>query len=76
MTMTNSQIKILNRINQNLQRGDLKVISEKTNKRPEYVSRVLNPFNPAYSETVINEAVKIVTEREQGQKKILEKLPA
>lgn len=74
--MTNSQIKILNRVNENLQRGDIKVISEKTKKRREYVGRVLNPFNPAYDENVIAEAVSIVTSREQNRKRILEKLPA
>ncbi len=74
--MTTSQKRAINKVNENLERGDLKIIAEKTGKRPEYVSRVLNPFNPAYDEAVVAEAVLFVAQREQDRNKILEKLPA
>jgi hypothetical protein len=72
--MNSRQIDILNRINEAIERGDIKAIAKETTMSREYVGRVLNPFNPIYNQQVINAALKLITDREVADRKILRKL--
>ena len=74
MALTETQIKILEGIQANLRKGDVKEITQKTGLSREYVSRVLNLSNDFFNEDVVNEAVKIISAREQFNKKLLNKL--
>jgi len=74
--MTTSQIKTVNKINESIEHGDIKVIAEKSGKSREYVGRVLNPFNASYDDEVVAQAILIVAHREQGRKKMLKRLTA
>lgn len=74
MPLTETQIKILEGIQDNLRKGDVKEITQKTGLSREYVGRVLNLNNDFFNEDVVNEAVKIISAREQFNKKLLSKL--
>lgn len=74
MPLTETQIKILEGIQANLRKGDVKEITQKTGLSREYVGRVLNLSNDFFNEDVVNEAVKIISAREQFNKKLLSKL--
>ncbi len=76
MALTKNQLKLLQRISARLVRGDIKNIAQKTGKTREYVGRVLNASSETYFLPVVNEAVKIISEREQNAKKLLEKVVA
>ena len=75
MALSDSQREILQRINKNLEYGDITAIAEKLGKTRVYVSGVLNPETRPYNDEVVNAAVKLIAEREQGRKKMLDKLP-
>jgi len=72
--MNDSQIKILNKINQGLKHGDKKILARKAKRSQDFVGRVLNPFNPAYDEAVVKEAVKILKFREKETRNLLQEL--
>lgn len=74
MNLTNNQIQILTSIKAKLVWGDLKAIAEKVGMTDVYVGKVLNPETNSYNEDIVNEAVKLITERERNQKQILNKL--
>lgn len=76
MKLSDSQIEILQRINRNIVKGDIKTIANSTGISREYVGKVLNPFTETYNEEVINAAIELIAVREQGRKVMLEKLPA
>lgn len=75
MALSDSQIEILQKINKNLEYGDINAIAETTGKTRVYVSGVLNPFTRTYNDDIIIAAVKLISEREQGRKQLVEKLP-
>lgn len=74
MNLTNTQIELLSTIQSKIARGDIKEISENTGFTREYVGKVLNPFSGTYNESIVNEAVKIIGNREQNTNKMLKKL--
>ena len=74
MALTETQIKILEGIQGNLRKGDVKEITKKTGLTREYVGKVLRPGNDFFNEDVVTEAVKIISVREQFNKKLLNKL--
>jgi len=76
MKLSDSQIEVLQRINKNLEYGDINTIAEKSKKTRVYVSSVLNLNTRTYNEDIINAAIGIISERDKARKKNLEKLPA
>lgn len=76
MALTENQLKLLKGIRDRIVRGDIVRIAETTGKTREYVGRVLNPLTDTYCPLVVTEAVKIISEREQNAKKLLEKVVA
>jgi len=75
MKLSNSQIKILQRINGNLENGDITAIAKNSGKTRVYVGSVLNPFAPTYNEDIVNAAVTLIAEREISRKDLLRKIP-
>lgn len=74
--MTTEQIEILNRINNQMARGDIKKISIKTRLSREYVGKVLNPDSDAFNEKVVDTAIKIIEDRNSKNKRRLSQLAA
>lgn len=76
MKLSETQNELLKRIESKMQRGDIAAIAEITGMTREYVGMVLNPDSDFYNETIVIEAVKLVTEREQKTKQLLESITA
>ncbi len=79
MPLTTNQISILQRVNKQLERGDITKISKRADFTKEYVGKVLNPFSDTYNQEIINAAIELIAEKKQGQKsqkEIYSKLPA
>jgi hypothetical protein len=75
MALSTKQIEILKRIRESKMRGYVKVIAAKVGKSPNYVQLALSPNSKFYNHEIINEAVKIIAEREKQTNQLLEKLP-
>lgn len=76
MALTATQKKLLANIKSKLRRGDTNSIAEITRKSLNYVGMVLNPESDSYNDIIVTEAVKIITEREQNTKKLLQSIAA
>lgn len=76
MSLTNTQIEILQRINKNLRRGDIKEICATTGLSRVSVANTLNPFRNEYNEAIVTAANNLVAERDKARKKMLERLPS
>lgn len=74
MKLNETQIEILKGIQGKLMRGDQNTIAKKKGFSNDYVSMVLNPESDYYNEEIVTEAVRIITEREQNNKKLLESI--
>ena len=74
MELSQNQIEIIQKVNRRIITGDVLEISRRTGKTKRYVSMVLNPFSDAYNHSIIEEAVDIVTKRDQATKKLLQKI--
>ena len=70
-----NKIDILNKINNQLVRGDITAISKKIGLTKEYVGLVLNPANGHYNVNIVKEAVRIIEFREMETNKLLQRLP-
>ena len=76
MNLTGIQQEVLQRINGKIIRGDIGAIAEKVGKSPKYVGMVLSPVTDSYNETIVNEAVRIIKDREQNTANNLKVLTA
>ncbi len=76
MKLSQSQIEVLKKVNENIEYGDINQIAEKTGMTRVYVSAVLNVATRTYNDRIIKAAVELISEREQGRKKMIAKLPA
>ncbi len=74
MTLSRTQIKILYGIQGKLRRGDITAIAKKVGVSKEYVGMVLNPDLDYFREDIVDEAIKIVANREQVTKKLLKSI--
>ena len=74
MELSQNQIQIIQKVNRRIIRGDVLEISRRTGKTKRYVSMVLNPFSDTYNHSIVEEAVDIVTKRDQATKKLLQKI--
>jgi len=74
MTLTNIQKKILKRVKRKIAYGDYAEIAANLGFSKEHISRVLSLSNDNYNEAIVNEAVRIIAEREQATKELLEKI--
>jgi hypothetical protein len=74
--LTRTQIEILTVLNKKLVHGDIKSIVDKTGFSRVHVSNVLNPSSENFNQDIVDEAVRLVTEREQVNKNTLKKLTA
>ena len=74
MTLTNIQKKILKKVKVKIAYGDYTVISQTTGFSKEHICRVLSPLNDTYNESIVNEAVRIISEREKATKELLQKI--
>lgn len=76
MSLTETQITILNGIQSKLIRGDIRDIAKATKKTRAYVSRVLSVSTDRWNIDIVSEAVRIIDQRAQGTKKLLKKVAA
>jgi len=74
--LTQTQIEILTVLQEKLVHGDIKLIAEKMGFSRVHVSNVLKPCSEYFNQDIVDEAVKLVTEREQVNKNTLKKLTA
>jgi NACalpha-BTF3-like transcription factor len=74
--LTQTQIEILTVLQGKLVHGDITLIAEKMGFSRVHVSNVLNPSSENFNQDIVDEAVKLVTEREQVNKNTLKKLTA
>ena len=74
--LSDSQKKLVQRINKNLEYGDINSIAEATGMTRVYVGSVLNVKTRTYNDEIINAAIEIIAVREQGRLETLKKLPA
>lgn len=76
MPLTETQIKILEGIQSNLRRGDISQISKKTGSSRDYVKRVLSLEGDEFDEDIIEETIKLLSERQKAQKLLLKQITA
>lgn len=75
MDSKDTRIELKERIQKKLQRGDVVAIAKTTGYSEVYVSRVLNPdIKDVFNDSIIDEAVKIIEEREVKRQGNLERL--
>ena len=72
MELSNSQKLLLQGINKNLEKGDIRNIASSTGFTREYVGKVLNPSIGNYNEEVVNAAIALISKRVQGRKEQLQ----
>jgi len=76
MALNETQVRLLDRIQSNLRRGDINSIAKKTSLTREYVGKVLSLNNDDFNEDIVAAAVTIISVREDNAKRLLKKLPA
>ena len=74
MTLSKVQKKILKKIKSKLVYRDYEAIAANLGYSRDHISRVLGLKNSHYNEAIVNEAVKIITEREQATNELLQKI--
>ena len=74
MNLSNNQLELLRRIQGRIIKGDIKLIASATGLTREYVSMVLSPSSGTYNETIVQEAVNLVSARDQITQNHLNKL--
>ena len=74
MKLSDNQIEILKNIKSKLPRGSVGLIAKNIEKSPGWVSQALNPDDDTYDEKVVDEAIKIINDKEQKEKELLANL--
>lgn len=74
--LSQNKVELLLAIYKKLERGDIKKIAEDLKFSRVYVGYVLSPHTRYYKQEIVDAAIKIITEREQNTKNLLEKLNA
>lgn len=74
--MTKTQEEILQRINERLERGDIKTIAAESGYTRETVGKVLNKDNDWYNQKIVDAAVKVLNKKEAVVKSSLKTLAA
>lgn len=72
--MKPQQKELLKKLKGELKYGDNTLIAKRTAFTPEYVGMCLNPRNDSYNSVIVEEALKLVQEREEELKAQMEKL--
>lgn len=77
MLISETQRQLLQKIKEKSQRGDVKKIAKKLKFSQKHVSQVLNPdVLNEFNEKIVDEAVKLISERESKAAASLEMLEA
>lgn len=74
MTLSKIQKKILKKVKTKLVYGDYETIATNLHFSKEHISRVLSLKNDNYNEAIVNEAARIISERDEATKELLQKI--
>jgi hypothetical protein len=76
MELSKTQTEILEAIRRKMQRGDIRDISTMTKFTREYVGKCLNSDADFFNQTIVEAAIKIISDREQKATQLLKSLSA